>query len=78
MHPQTGRKRNPLRGCRHRGSMCHMMTSDERLVIVRAKPLDDALELARLAVERLGDADPIARELRGAIAEVRSSGLMEP
>ena len=47
------------------------------LVLVPASILDDLLELARLAADRIGE-DPLANALRGSTAEVRCSLLMEP
>lgn len=40
------------------------------LVVVDARALDDLLELARLAAERLGSDDPIALALSGSRAQV--------
>lgn len=54
-----------------------MNTTDRRLVLVPADQLDDLLELARVAVDRLPD-DQLSRALRGQISEVRVSALMEP
>jgi hypothetical protein len=50
----------------------------DSLVLVPARRLDDLLELARLAAERLGDSDPIASALRGSAAQVRSDAILEP
>ena len=55
-----------------------MNTLDGRLVVVSARDLDDVLELARVASDRLPEHDPIASNLRGAIAQVRTSAVMEP
>ena len=55
-----------------------MDTLDGRLLVVPARPLDDLLELARIATERLPEHDPVASSLRGAIGQVRSSLVPEP
>ena len=62
--------------------MCTLTTMDDLtmnrpLVLVPASILDDLLELARLAADRIGE-DPLANALRGSTAEVRCSLLMEP
>lgn len=50
----------------------------DKAVIVPAGSLDDLLELARLAAERLPDTDPLVSALRGRIAQVRVEALLEP
>lgn len=46
-------------------------------VIVGAKSLDDMLELARLAAARLGDEDPLAKQIKGVTAELRTHSRLE-
>lgn len=53
-------------------------TDEMPLVLVSAGLLDDLCELARMAANALPEHDPIRRELRGAISEVRARCLMEP
>lgn len=72
---------NRLRIC---DGSCTMTSVDDidiitpdRLVVVPAKALDDILELSRLALQHVDD-DVLAGALRGAIANVRLSQLMEP
>ena len=55
-----------------------MNALDGRLVVVNARDLDDLLELARLASERLPLGDPITTSLRGACAQVRVGAVPEP
>lgn len=55
-----------------------MNALDGRLVVVNARHLDDLLEMARLAVDRLPDTDPLASHLRGAVAQVRLGAVLEP
>lgn len=55
-----------------------MMNSTDRLVLVPATQLDDLLELARLAVDRLPETDPLRSCLLGSVAGVRSAALSEP
>ena len=63
---------------RDRWSTLPVMNAIEgRLVLVPVDELDDLLELARIAVERLPD-DQLARSLRGAVSQVRLSQLIEP
>ena len=50
---------------------------EARLVLVPAGQLDDLLELARLASERL-HGDPVGDALRGSAAAVRANALIEP
>ncbi len=50
----------------------------EKLVMVSARRLDDVLELARLAVGRLPQDDPLTRALAGAVAETRLTAVVEP
>jgi len=54
-----------------------MNALDGRLVLVPADQLDDLLELARIATDRLPD-DQLSRSLRAAIGQVRLSQLVEP
>ena len=67
-----------LRRERDRVRVAPMNTLDGRLLVVPARPLDDLLELARIATERLPEHDPVASSLRGAIGQVRSSLVPEP
>jgi len=53
------------------------MTDSAPLVLVPLVALDDILELARLASERLGD-DQLGRSLRAAAAQIRVSVIAEP
>ena len=53
------------------------MTAD-RLVLVRAAELDDLLELARLAADRLPDPDPLHAALVGSISAIRLGATIEP
>lgn len=55
-----------------------MESMTERLVLVPAAHLDDVLELARLAAERLPPTDPLALALKGAVAQLRSEAVPEP
>jgi len=55
-----------------------MNALEGRLVLVSASRLDDMLELARLASDRLPAEDPIALALKGAAAQVRSEVVFEP
>lgn len=50
----------------------------DRLVLVRAGALDEVLELARLAAERLPQDDPLTFALKGTIGQIRSGVLIEP
>lgn len=56
--------------------------SHERHVLVRAKALDELVQLAEIAAERLDTGDPgvdsLRGALRGAAAEVRTHSLLEP
>lgn len=56
------------------------MDSDH-FVLVRAKALDDLLDLTEHAIHRLDSLeprDPLQDALRGAAAEVRAHSLLEP
>lgn len=53
------------------------MTADQ-LVLIPAAQLDDLLELARLAAERIPDPDPLRAALIGAIGAVRLAATIEP
>lgn len=53
------------------------MTAD-RLVVVPAALLDDLLELARLAVDRLDRDDPLRSALAGSVGAVRTTATLEP
>jgi hypothetical protein len=55
-----------------------MYGTTDRLVLVPATALDDLLELARLASDRLPEQDPLVLPLRGSIGQVRSTALPEP
>lgn len=55
-----------------------MSTSTDRLVVVPAALLDDVLELARLAADRLPNPDPLRAALTGSTAAVRSAIIVEP
>ena len=50
----------------------------DRHVIVSAGQLDDLVELASLAAQRLPETDPLTSALRGSIAQVRSESVLEP
>jgi hypothetical protein len=53
--------------------------SHERHVLVRATALDELVQLAEIAAERLQTDDAALRTaLRGAAAEVRTHSLLEP
>lgn len=52
--------------------------STDRLVVISATQLDDLLELARLAVDRLDEIDPLRSALAGSISAVRMSATFEP
>ena len=54
-----------------------MNALDGRLVLVPADQLDDLLELARIATERLPD-DQLSKSLKAAVSQVRLSQLVEP
>lgn len=54
-----------------------MEATTDRLVMVPATPLDDLIELATRAYDRLPE-DALRSALRGAIAEVRTSLVVEP
>jgi hypothetical protein len=53
------------------------MISD-RLVVISAQGLDDLLELARMAADRLPQEDALHSALIGAISQVRTSATVEP
>lgn len=53
------------------------MNTTDAIVLVKARTLDDLTELARLAVERLPESDPLVTALRGAIAQVRTESVAE-
>lgn len=73
----TSRFAGCLRASRKTCNVSAMMDVRGKLVVVPADQLDDLLELARLAAERLPD-DQLARSLRSATATVRCSQLIEP
>lgn len=50
----------------------------DRLVIISAQALDDLLELARMAAERLPQEDALHNALVGSISQVRTSATIEP
>lgn len=53
-------------------------TPSDRLVVVPTAALDDLLELARLAADRMEPTDALAVHLRGAAAQVATSAVREP
>lgn len=58
-----------------------MLDMQDRYVVVEAHALDDALELSLRAaaqLERMSANDPLPSALRGAIAQVRTGGTVEP
>lgn len=55
-----------------------MNATDAPLALVSAKTLDDLCELSRVAADRLPSADPLTSALRGSIAAVRASALLDP
>lgn len=55
-----------------------MNALDGKAVLVPATLLDDLLELARLAADRLPEDDSLASNLRGQAASVRHSAVLEP
>lgn len=57
--------------------MVGMEMTEDRMVVVSARQLDDLLELARRASDRLSG-DPVGSALSGARAEVLRSALLEP
>lgn len=54
-----------------------MVTITDRGVVVRARTLDDLLELVARAAERLPDTDPLTSALRGVAAEVRADAYVD-
>lgn len=56
------------------------MTEDlaSRALIVQARSLDDLLELARRAADRLDPSDPLTHALRGAIAQTKADLVVDP
>lgn len=53
----------------------------DRIVMIPARSLDDLLELARMAVDRLARLepdDPLTSALRGVIANARAGSILEP
>lgn len=81
MWPQVGRLRLAARRL-HPANRYVMMstvnTSTDRFALVPAGQLDDLLELARLAVDRLPDSDPLTTALRGSAAQIRSVAVLDP
>lgn len=71
------RSKGCLRTANGRGMMMSM-ESTERLVLVPMTQLDDLLELARAAIERLPDSDPLRWHLQGATSAVRAAATAEP
>lgn len=58
-----------------------MMDVQDRYVIVEAHALGAVLDLSERAceaIDRVSSNDPITRELRGALAQVRASALADP
>lgn len=61
--------------------MVLVMDVQARYVAVDAKALDDVLELSARAcdqLQRLSANDPLPSALRGSIAQVRTSSVLEP
>lgn len=54
------------------------ITYADRFALVPVTQLDDLVELARLASERLPETDPLATALRGAAGAVRFAAVLEP
>lgn len=73
---QRRSRRKCLRTVNGRGMMVDMETTD-RMVVVSARQLDDLLELAGRAADRLAG-DPVGSALSGARAEVLRSATVEP
>lgn len=70
-------------GCLHtvnsRAKMVFVNThTTNRFALVPVDQLDDLLELARLAADRLPETDPLVTALRGSAAAVRSLAVLEP
>jgi hypothetical protein len=72
------RTRNRLRTANACGKMDSMFSSTDRLVLVPMRALDDLLELARLASERLPESDVLRGALAGQAATVRAAACPEP
>lgn len=75
--PKAARFAKRLRNSVRQSKIGSMYAIDGRLVLVPADQLDDLLELARIATERLPE-DQLARSLRAAISQVRLSRSVEP
>lgn len=75
--PKAVRFAKRLRHLVKTSKMPNMNALDGRLVLVPADQLDDLLELARIATERLPD-DQLSKSLRAAVSQVRLSQLVEP
>lgn len=67
-----------LRGVNRHEKMTLMENTTDRLVLVPMTQLDDLLELARHASERLPEGDPLRWSLQGATSAVRSAATAEP
>ena len=67
-----------LRTANGRDMMSPVDTSQDRLVIVGARSLDDLLELTARALDRLDPTDPLTLGLKGARAEVLASATVDP
>jgi hypothetical protein len=67
-----------LRGVNSHEMMTSMENTTERLVLVPMTQLDDLLELARHAIERLPEGDPLRWSLTGSVSAVRSAATAEP
>lgn len=76
--PLRRRSRSCLRTANGHGMIGSVNDIDSPLVLVSATRLDDLLELARMASERLPSDDPLTSAMRGTIAQVRQSALFEP
>lgn len=71
------RSRRCLQAVYSRAILTSVDTTQDRLVIVSARLLDDLLELSRIAADRIGD-EPVASALNGARAQVLASALSDP
>lgn len=68
-----------LHTANRRGMMVPVdITYADRFALVPVTQLDDLVELARLASERLPETDPLATALRGAAGAVRFAAVLEP
>ena len=67
-----------LQAANERDMMNTMYASTDRLVLVPATLLDDLLELARLAADRLPEHDSLRMSLAGSVSATRACALPEP